>query len=152
MDVRSPSLSTEHLGSYYPLQSSLLPEAWPALHQTFYAPRGPNERPRSGGCKGLQQEAKVASAAQPGSGGSPGAGGTVSLMHRAAGAAVWAALTAPRPGQDGARVLLRGPAGAGKSCVLAALVERARASGWCVWCGAATTAAHCCRGWGHTPA
>jgi hypothetical protein len=135
-DVSSTSLSQAHVGNYYPLQPALLPEAFTAFHQAFYAPRGPGKAPggggggaRSGGCKGLQDEMSVTSGAAS-SGAAGGAQQAPVVMYRQCIHELTSAALSlgGRPG----RLLLKGPAGAGKSCALAALVERARADKWWV--------------------
>jgi hypothetical protein len=110
-----------------------VPEAFQAFHQAFYPPR-PQNLQRKGGCRGLQAE--IATAGAP-----------PHLMWRAATQQLADVLDRPGPlpstdadadagagsGASGTlrpvRVLLRGPAGSGKSIALAALVERARARG-----------------------
>ncbi|MEW5303254.1 MAG: hypothetical protein WDW36_005962 [Sanguina aurantia] len=107
-------LSTEHIGSYYTLQSSLIPEAFKAFHASFYAPRDAGSE-RSGGCSALQAELALTNGVQR-------------LMYRRA----TRELVGMLQHEGLPRVLLEGPVGSGKSIALLSLVEWARASGWMV--------------------
>jgi len=134
VDLPSTSLSTQHIGNYYSLQPQLIPEAFPELHQALYAPRGPGERPRRGGCSGLQAEGRAVA-------GSGRYQHPVVMYREAVHLLMQQVLSrssqgagAASAGDEGAagpvRALLQGAHGSGKSMALAALVERARADGW----------------------
>jgi small subunit ribosomal protein S29 len=99
------------VGSYYPLQKALVPEAFQPFYQAFYAPRPPGSE-RRGGCKGLQAE--LALSKRP------------YIMYREC----MHRLAQAVRGAPGSRLVLQGAQGAGKSLALVGLVEWARANGW----------------------
>lgn len=138
-------LCPEDVGGYYSLDSSRVPEAFRDLNASFYAPLPQplaSGRTRPGGCPGALSFFAAT--------------GQQRIMHRKCMHDLWAALTSavapdasdgtvaaagssPRP----RKLLLTGASGAGKSVALLGLVERARASGWCVSSSSSVvTAAH----------
>lgn len=110
-DVTSSALNHSLVGHYYSFNPALVPEAFQPFHQSFYAPR-PNNLKRKGGCRSLQAEFKSS--------------GSSHLMYRRCMHEISEAVASG----DVPHILLRGPAGCGKSIALVALVEWARAQGW----------------------
>ncbi|GFR41139.1 hypothetical protein Agub_g1788, partial [Astrephomene gubernaculifera] len=109
----SNQLTAASVGGYYALEPRLLPEASRAYAGAFYAPRDAGHE-RRGGCKALQHEVEAT--------------GTHAVMYRPVMHTLYNAV-GERSHQ---RLLLTGPAGAGKSIALAGLVEWARQQGWIV--------------------
>ncbi len=118
----SSKLTEEHLGNYYKLKPSLIPEAFPAVYNAFYT-HTDKQRKRRGGCMSLQREMEATFTTKSNK-------NPPLLMHRPVAADVWATLAGRAGSEGGNRILLRGPTGSGKSLTVAAVVERARASGW----------------------
>ncbi|GIL42680.1 hypothetical protein Vafri_615 [Volvox africanus] len=116
--VGSKELSAASVGAYYSLDRALLQEASRPYAGAFYSPREPGHE-RRGGCKALQEETAAT--------------GRNTVMYRPVMHTLFSAVGAnSQTNTNHQRLLLTGPAGAGKSIALVSLVEWARQQGWLV--------------------
>ncbi|GLI69159.1 hypothetical protein VaNZ11_013727 [Volvox africanus] len=116
--VSSKELSAASVGAYYSLDRALLQEASRPYAGAFYSPREPGHE-RRGGCKALQEEMAAT--------------GRNAVMYRPVMHTLFSAVGAnSQANTNHQRLMLTGPAGAGKSIALLSLVEWARQQGWIV--------------------